>query len=129
MNGLLRGMFGLLLLNLMFAKGFISSQVSTTLSLPQQFALVKTIDTETSQNDDFVRDDERFLVRMAFEHKNDTCTCYCGGANWPPGATRCMAGYKFRCVDRGNDGTNCGWDAAKQGADQIPCDGGESCTQ
>jgi hypothetical protein len=57
----------------------------------------------------------------------DGCVCYCNGTSWSPGADACMGGWKYRCVDRNNDGTNCGWDPIKQGSDQVPCDGGENC--
>lgn len=55
------------------------------------------------------------------------CKCYCKGESYSPGATACMGGFKMRCVDRGNQGTHCGWDNAKQGNDNIRCDGGEHC--
>jgi hypothetical protein len=58
---------------------------------------------------------------------DDTCKCYCEGKSWSPGVTACMGGFKFRCVDRGNEGKNCGWDPVKEGPDQVACDGGENC--
>lgn len=57
----------------------------------------------------------------------DQCKCYCGGKNWDPGSIACMGGFKYRCVDRGGEGTNCGWDPVKQGSDAVRCDGGEHC--
>jgi hypothetical protein len=74
---------------------------------------------------------ESMKVRpMSLRHSvsgDDSCKCYCEGKSWSPGATACMGGYKFRCVDRGSESKNCGWDPVKQGADQVPCDGGENC--
>lgn len=57
----------------------------------------------------------------------DSCKCYCGGTSWSPGATACMGGFKQRCVDRNNDGKNCGWDTVTQGSEAVRCDGGEHC--
>ena len=68
------------------------------------------------------------IASVHFDGANDSCTCYCGGQNWHPGSSACMnGGFKYRCVDRGGQGNDCGWDAVKQGADRVPCDGGEQC--
>jgi hypothetical protein len=74
-----------------------------------------------------INDDLSLSPSLLSAVDDDTCSCFCGGQSWSPGATACMGGFKFRCVDRGNQGTNCGWDAVKQGSDQVPCDGAENC--
>jgi hypothetical protein len=55
------------------------------------------------------------------------CKCYCGGSSWSPGSTACYSGFKYRCVDRGGKGNNCGWDPVKSGSEPIRCGGGEHC--
>lgn len=55
------------------------------------------------------------VVANRFTTASNECRCYCGGADFPPGATACLGGFKHQCNARGGGGTTqCGWDQVGQ---------------